>query len=182
MSHIHWVTRQNKLETPTEKDEVNKRLSLALVLSIHNKQREVHEYDVRTREPDAMVVPPTHKSTCKSEALVRAPPTIVSSCEGSTALKKWHLPQLCCVSWNPETKRNLEVRRTPGKSPSPVPLVTCQPEYQLVTHHTQITHPPITRIRWTSVRSRFDKCPTDTPAHTSCIHWFFCWGVIYYNR
>ena len=45
MSHIHWVTRQNKLETPKEKDEVNK--------------REVHECDVRTRDPDAMVVPPT---------------------------------------------------------------------------------------------------------------------------
>jgi hypothetical protein len=25
MPHIHWVTRQNKLEIPTEKDEVNKR-------------------------------------------------------------------------------------------------------------------------------------------------------------
>jgi hypothetical protein len=25
MSHIHWVVRQNKLETPKEKDEVNKR-------------------------------------------------------------------------------------------------------------------------------------------------------------
>ncbi len=35
MTHIHWVPRQNKLETPKEKDEVNK--------------REVHECDVRTR-------------------------------------------------------------------------------------------------------------------------------------
>jgi hypothetical protein len=25
MSRIHWVARQNKLETPKEKDEVNKR-------------------------------------------------------------------------------------------------------------------------------------------------------------
>ena len=24
MTHIHWVARQNKLETPKEKDEVNK--------------------------------------------------------------------------------------------------------------------------------------------------------------
>jgi hypothetical protein len=47
MSHIHWVERQNKLEIPKEKDEVNK--------------REVHECDVRTRDPDAMVVPPTPK-------------------------------------------------------------------------------------------------------------------------
>jgi hypothetical protein len=34
MTDIHWVTRQNKLETPTEKDEVNK--------------REVHECHVKT--------------------------------------------------------------------------------------------------------------------------------------
>ena len=44
MTHIHWVARQNKLETPKGKDEVNK--------------REVHEYDVRTHDPDAMVVTP----------------------------------------------------------------------------------------------------------------------------
>jgi hypothetical protein len=43
MTHIHWVPRQNKLETPKEKDKV--------------KKREVHECDVRTRDPDAMVDP-----------------------------------------------------------------------------------------------------------------------------
>jgi hypothetical protein len=47
MSHIHWVARQNKLETPKEKHEVNK--------------REVHECDVRTHDTDAVVVPPTPK-------------------------------------------------------------------------------------------------------------------------
>jgi hypothetical protein len=55
MSHIHWVPRQNKLETPKEKDEVN--------------QREVRECDVRTRDPDAMVVPPRPNTTCKVQAL-----------------------------------------------------------------------------------------------------------------
>ncbi len=35
--HIHWVARQNKLEAPKEKDKVRK--------------REVHECDVRTRDP-----------------------------------------------------------------------------------------------------------------------------------
>ena len=83
MPHIHWVERQNKLETPKEKDEVTK--------------REVHECNVRTRDPDAMVVPPTPKPTF-NETLARAPPTIASSCEGNAALKKWHLPQLCCAS------------------------------------------------------------------------------------
>jgi hypothetical protein len=81
---MHCVARQNKLETPKEKDEVNK--------------REVHECDVRTRDPDAMVVPPTPKPTCKAGALARAPPTIASSCEGNAALKKWHVPQLRCAS------------------------------------------------------------------------------------
>ena len=84
MPHIHWVARQNKLETPKEKDEVNK--------------REVHECDGRVRDPDAMVVPPTPKPTCKAEALVRTPQTIASSCEGNAALKKCHLTQLCCAS------------------------------------------------------------------------------------
>jgi hypothetical protein len=41
MPLIHWVARQNKLETPKEKDEVNK--------------REVHEYNGRVRDPDVMV-------------------------------------------------------------------------------------------------------------------------------
>ena len=44
MPHIHWVARQNKLETPKEKDEVNKQA--------------VHECDGRTHDPDAMVDPP----------------------------------------------------------------------------------------------------------------------------
>jgi hypothetical protein len=43
---MHCFARQNKIEEiPKEKDEVNK--------------REVHERDVRTHDPDAMVVPPT---------------------------------------------------------------------------------------------------------------------------
>ena len=71
---MHSVARQNKLETPKEKDEVNK--------------REVHECDVRTRDPDEMVVPQTPKSTWKVESLSRAPTTITSSCEGNTPLKK----------------------------------------------------------------------------------------------
>ena len=45
----HWVARQNKLEIPRDKDEVNK--------------REIREYDGRTHDPDTMVVPPTPKPT-----------------------------------------------------------------------------------------------------------------------
>ena len=39
---MHCVPRQNKPETPNEKDEVN--------------EREVHEFDVWTRDLDTMVV------------------------------------------------------------------------------------------------------------------------------
>jgi hypothetical protein len=45
MPRIHWVERQNKLETPKEKDEVNK--------------REVHECDGRVRDPDRRNSSPT---------------------------------------------------------------------------------------------------------------------------
>ena len=76
MSLIHWVTRQNKLETLKEKDEVNK--------------REVHECDGQARDPDTMIAPPTPKPTRKAEALVRKSSTIVSSCEENDALWKWH--------------------------------------------------------------------------------------------
>ena len=92
MPHIHWVVRQNKLEIPKEKDEVNK--------------REVHECDVRTRDPDVMVVPPTPKSTCTAEALTRAPPTVASRREEDIALKEWSKPWLCCANGILETKAN----------------------------------------------------------------------------
>jgi hypothetical protein len=42
MSRIHWVSRQNKLEIPRDKDEVNK--------------REIHEFDGRSHDSDTMVV------------------------------------------------------------------------------------------------------------------------------
>ena len=74
MPRIHWVARQNKLETPKQNDEVNK--------------REVHEYDGRGRDPHVMVVLPTPKSTRKTEALVRTPSTIPLSCEENAPLWK----------------------------------------------------------------------------------------------
>jgi hypothetical protein len=67
MSYIHWVARQNELEIPRDKDEVNK--------------WEIHECDGWARDPDTMVAPLTPKSTRKTEVLVRAPTTIVSRLE-----------------------------------------------------------------------------------------------------
>jgi hypothetical protein len=50
MSWIHWVTRQNKLETPIEKDEVNK--------------REVHEGDgEKSAYISCMETPPSYLET-----------------------------------------------------------------------------------------------------------------------
>jgi hypothetical protein len=58
MTHIHSVVRQNKLEIPRHKDEVNK--------------REIHEYDGGwTDDSDTMVDPLTPKSTRQVESLVR---------------------------------------------------------------------------------------------------------------
>jgi hypothetical protein len=75
MSHIHWVARQNKLQTPRDKDEVNK--------------REIHECNGRAHDPDTMVTPLTPNPTRKTEVLVRTPPTIVSRREEDVALRKW---------------------------------------------------------------------------------------------
>jgi hypothetical protein len=79
MPHIHWVARQNKLEIPRDKDEINK--------------RHIHECDGRARDPVTMVAPLTPKPTCKAEALVRAPPTIALCHEEDAALRKWSLPE-----------------------------------------------------------------------------------------
>jgi hypothetical protein len=81
MSHIHWVTRQKKLEIPIDKDEVNK--------------REIRECDGRPYDPDTMVVPLTPKTTRKAEVLVRAPPTMASSREVGRNLKNYVV--YCCL-------------------------------------------------------------------------------------
>ena len=57
MSHIHWVARQNKLEIPNDKEEVN--------------TREIHKCDGQAHDPDTMVAPLTPKPTRKTEALVK---------------------------------------------------------------------------------------------------------------
>ena len=63
MSHIHWVARQNKLEIPKDKDEVNK--------------QDIHDCDGRAYDPDTMVDPLTPKTKRKAEVFTRAPLTIV---------------------------------------------------------------------------------------------------------
>jgi hypothetical protein len=84
MPHIHWVTRQDKLEIPNDEEEVN--------------MREIHKCDGQAHDPDTMVVPLTPKPTRKAEALAKAPPTIASRREEDVALKKWPKPWLCCAN------------------------------------------------------------------------------------
>jgi hypothetical protein len=62
MSHIHWVSRQNKLEIPNDEEEVN--------------TREIHKCDGQVHDPDTMVAPLTPEPTRKAKALPNAPPTI----------------------------------------------------------------------------------------------------------
>ncbi len=100
--HIHWVTRQNKLEIPIDKDEVNKR---------------DREYDGGVYDPDTMVSPPTPKSTRKAEALARVPPTISSSREGDVVMKEVALPRYRWANYILETKT--KVRSTVAKVPDP---------------------------------------------------------------
>jgi hypothetical protein len=57
MSHIRWVPRQNKLEIPKDKDEVNK--------------RDIHECNGRTHDPDTMV--PTLTPDTQDETKNRSP-------------------------------------------------------------------------------------------------------------
>jgi hypothetical protein len=90
MTQIHWVTRQNKLEVPRDKDEVNK--------------REIYEYDGRTHDPDTMVVTLTPKPTRKGEPLTREPPTIPSCREEDVVSRKWSLSRYCSVRSILETK------------------------------------------------------------------------------
>ena len=72
MSHIHQVLRQNKLEIPNDEEEVN--------------TREIHKCDGQAHDPDTMVAPLTPKPTRKSEALVKAPPTITSRREEDVSI------------------------------------------------------------------------------------------------
>jgi hypothetical protein len=74
MFHIHWVARQNKLEVPRDKDEVNK--------------REIHECDGRAHDPEATAAPLAPKPTYKAEPLVRVSPSIASRHEEDAALRK----------------------------------------------------------------------------------------------
>ncbi len=87
---MHWGARQSKLETPKDKDEVNK--------------QDIHECDGCAHDPDTMVVLLTPKPKRKAEALTRASPTIVWSREEDTVMRKWPKPRYRCASCNLETK------------------------------------------------------------------------------
>ena len=103
MTHLHWVTRQNKLEIPNDKDEVN--------------TREIHKCDGQARDPDTMVALLTPKPTRKAEALAKAPPTIASSREEDAALKELASPRYRCANGILETKAKNE--STAAKAPAP---------------------------------------------------------------
>jgi hypothetical protein len=77
MSHINWVPRQNKLETPKEKDKGKK-----------TRSPRIRWMRTRYRPP---------KPTRKSKSLVRETPTIVSRCGENTVLWQWHWPRLLCA-------------------------------------------------------------------------------------
>jgi hypothetical protein len=81
MSHIHWVPRQNKLETPKDKDDVNK--------------QDIHESDGRSHDSDTMVVPltPKPKRSREEEAALRKLPKPRSRCANCILETKTQKPK-----------------------------------------------------------------------------------------
>ena len=129
MPHIHWVTRQNKLEIPNDEEEVN--------------TREIHKCDGQAHDPDTMVAPLTPKPTRKAEALAKAPPTIASRREEDVALKKWPKPWLCCANGILETKAN--DGSTAAKAPAPRTNPKANEVLTAPKPHTHVSHPQIPR-------------------------------------
>jgi hypothetical protein len=92
-SHTLGCTTK-QLEIPDDEEEVN--------------TREIHKCDGQVHDPDTMVSPLTSKSTRKSEALTKTPPTITLRHEEEAALKKWSKSWLCFANGILETiKANL---------------------------------------------------------------------------
>jgi hypothetical protein len=124
MPHIHWVARQNKLEIPRDKGEVNK--------------WGIRESDGRAHDPDTIVAPLTPKPTRKAEALARAPPTIASRHEEDTVLKEVEiLPRYHCANCILETKT------TDGNTTTKTPAPRTNPNTkEAPTAPKRHTHPP----------------------------------------
>ena len=145
MPHLHWVTRQNKLEIPNDKDEVN--------------TREIHKCDGQAHDPDTMVAPLTPKPTRKAEALAKAPPTIASSREEDAALKELSSPLYRCANGILETKA-----KTKAPQRKPRPHVSTQISMRRPPHpnHTPTHHTKVMGEHATRENGR----PTDTQADT----------------
>jgi hypothetical protein len=122
---MHWVPRQNKLELPDDEEEVN--------------TRDIHKCDGQAHDPDTMTVPRTPKPTRKTEALSKAPPTIVSRRKEVAALKEVPKPRLCCANNIFETKtkdgntgvKNPAPRTNPNTKESPTaPKTHTRPSHE----------------------------------------------------
>jgi hypothetical protein len=199
MTHIHWVERQNKLQVPTDKDEVNKweieplvrvkmtmwwgsghchgtvpwvsflklkqksespqrkpRTHVPTQISMRhpphlNHTQSSHEYDGWSRDPEVTTVPPTPKSTHRSETLVRASSTIVSCHEEDDDLRKWPFPRYCDVRYILETKTKVGITTTKVPDPRTNPKIDETPTTPN-THpsHPEIPHPstPSSSLMW----------------------------------
>jgi hypothetical protein len=127
MPHIHWVARQNKLEIPNDKEEVN--------------TREIHKCDGQAHDPDTMVSPLTPKPTRKNEVLAKAPPTITSSRGDDAALKEVAFPRYRGANDILETKT--KDGTTTEKAPVPRTNPNTKETPTVPKPHTHpTTHPP----------------------------------------
>ncbi len=150
MSHIHWVARQNKLEIPRDKDEVNK--------------WEIHECDGRAHDPGTMVAPLTPKPTRKTEDLVKATTTIVLCHEEDTTLRKWPLTRYCWTSCILETKT--KVGSTAAKAPVPRTQTNIDETPTAPKSHTHLSHECVGRVCDPEVT---DAPPTPKPTRKALV-------------
>ena len=139
MSHMHWVTRQNKLELPNDEEEVN--------------TRDIHKCDGQAHDPDTMTAPLTPKPTRKVEALAKAPPTIVSRRKEDVDLKEVTKPRLCCANGIFETKT--KDGSTAAKAPVPRTNPNTKEAPTAPKPHTRPSHPQTPRPSTPSSSSGF---------------------------
>ena len=126
---MHCGARQNKLETPKDKDEFNK--------------QDIHECDGRAHDPDTMVVPPTPRPTRKAKALTTAPPIIGWGDEEDAALKEVAVPQYRCASCILETTTKAGSTAAKALAPHTNPKIDEAPTAP--KPHTRPSHPQTPR-------------------------------------
>jgi hypothetical protein len=152
MSHIHWVTRQNKLEIPIDKDEVNK--------------REIRECDGRTHDPDTMVAAPLtpkrHEKPNPSSGCHRPLPQVVKK---TLHWRKWHYHGIVARTTFLKLKQKSETPQRKSRTHVPTQISMRHPPHPNHTpiHHTNAMDERVTQRFYyeTIIREVRNECRCD---------------------